>query len=227
MFKYAHFNDENGNGLADIGETITYSFTVINTGNVTITDIEVTDDDLPGIVVSGAPITLAPGESDSTTFTATYTLTKVDIHEGKVSNSASVTGTDPLDNTVSDISDNGDDIGPNDDVPGDMDGEGDDPTEIKVIGLEIMTIFTPNNDDKNDTWEILGIKNFPNNVVKVYNRWGNLVYEKAHYTGKWDGTSNGRWTVDTQGKLPVGTYFYVIDLGNGHKPFTGYLYLNR
>ena len=224
LFKYGHFNDENGNGLADIGETISYTFTVINIGNVTLTNIEVTDA-LPGIVVSGTPIILAPGQSDNTTFTAVYTLTKDDIDNGKVTNTALVTGDDPQGNATTDISDNGDDVGPNADSEGD--GEGDDPTVVETLGLDIMTVFTPNGDGKNDTWEVLGIQNFMNNTVKVYNRWGNLVYEKDHYTGNWDGTSNGRWTIDAQGKLPVGTYFYVIDLGNGHKPFTGYLYLNR
>ena len=224
LFKYGHFNDENGNGLADIGETISYTFTVTNIGNVTLTDVTI-DDPLPGIVISGTPIILLPGESDNTTFTAVYTLTKYDIDNGKVINSAVVTGMDPQGNAVTDLSDDGSDVGPNADSEGD--GEGDDPTVVETLGLDIMTVFTPNGDGVNETWEVLGLQNFPNNTVKIYNRWGNLVYEKEYYTGDWDGTSNGRIVIDESGKLPVGTYYYIIDLGDGHKPFTGYLYLNR
>jgi gliding motility-associated-like protein len=72
-----------------------------------------------------------------------------------------------------------------------------------------------------------GISNFPHNNVKIYNRWGNLVYEADHYVGDWDGYSNGKRVMNNKERLPVGTYYYVIDLGDGHEPFVGYLYLNR
>ncbi|MGC9449319.1 DUF7507 domain-containing protein [Cereibacter johrii] len=78
---------------AVLGEPLTYSFTVTNTGNVTLEDVTVTDTSLPGIVLSGGPITLAPGESDATTFTATYALKQADIDRGSVENTALVTGT--------------------------------------------------------------------------------------------------------------------------------------
>ncbi|WP_328589058.1 DUF7507 domain-containing protein, partial [Cereibacter sphaeroides] len=78
---------------AAVGEPLSYSFTVTNTGNVTLTDVTVTDTSLPGLVLSGAPITLAPGASDATTFTATYALKQADIDRGYVENTALVTGT--------------------------------------------------------------------------------------------------------------------------------------
>ncbi|TKA97199.1 DUF11 domain-containing protein [Cereibacter changlensis] len=91
------------------GDLITYGFTVRNTGNVTLTDVTLTDA-LPGIVLSGGPIaSLAPGADDSTSFTATYALTAADLAAGEVSNSAEATAIwgvdsagDPL--TVSDRS---------------------------------------------------------------------------------------------------------------------------
>ncbi len=224
LFKTATFNDENGDGLAQVGETISYNFVIENIGDVTLTNINISDD-LPGITINGTPIILAPGETDNSTFTAIYTLRSIDIDNGFVSNTANVSGTDPQGHIIEDTSDDGLNFGPNADP--DNDGEPDDPTVTETLGLEIMTIFTPNGDGKNETWKILGIQNFHYNVVKVYNRWGNLVYEKNYYTGDWDGTSNGRWTISEGGKLPVSTYFYIIDLGNGHEPFTGYLYLNR
>jgi uncharacterized repeat protein (TIGR01451 family) len=85
--------------VANAGDTITYKFTVKNTGNVTLTGVTVTD---PLVTVLGEPITLAPSASDSTTFTGTYTLTQADINAGKVDNTATATGTDPLNKKVTD-----------------------------------------------------------------------------------------------------------------------------
>ena len=83
---------------ADVGDTITYAFTVTNTGNVTLTNVKITD---PKVTVVGGPIaSLAPGASNSTTFTATYTLTQADINTGSVYNLATVTGTKPGGGTV-------------------------------------------------------------------------------------------------------------------------------
>ncbi|RHZ90781.1 DUF11 domain-containing protein, partial [Cereibacter sphaeroides] len=79
---------------AAVGELLTYSFTVTNTGNVTLTDVTVTDDSLPGLVLAGASIpSLAPGAADATTYTATYALKQADIDRGYVENTALVTGT--------------------------------------------------------------------------------------------------------------------------------------
>lgn len=68
LLKTGMLNDANGNGSADVGETVSYSFTVENTGNVTVSDITITDDRAE---VSGGPVTLAAGETDSTSFTGT------------------------------------------------------------------------------------------------------------------------------------------------------------
>ncbi len=87
------------------GDTITYTFTVTNTGNVTLTGVDVTDA-VSTVTVSGGPITLEPGESDSTSFTATYTLTQDDINAGAFDNSATASGQPP---TGSPATDNDDD----------------------------------------------------------------------------------------------------------------------
>ncbi|MBA8880913.1 DUF7507 domain-containing protein [Phyllobacterium myrsinacearum] len=76
-----------------VGDTITYSFRVENTGNVTLTNVRVTDL-LPNVVLAGGPIpTFVPGAVDTTTFTATYTLVQADIEAGVVNNSATAKGT--------------------------------------------------------------------------------------------------------------------------------------
>ncbi len=85
----------------DPGDEINYTFVVTNTGNVTLTGVDITDA-VPGVSISGGPITLEPGEVDSTTFTAVYTLQIPDLDAGTFTNTATVTGTDPNDDPVSD-----------------------------------------------------------------------------------------------------------------------------
>jgi uncharacterized repeat protein (TIGR01451 family) len=77
-----------------VGSTIDYTFTVTNTGTVTLTGVMV-EDALEGVEVSGGPVDLAPGQVDTTTFTARYTLTQDDLNRGEVVNSATATGTPP------------------------------------------------------------------------------------------------------------------------------------
>ncbi|MEL4308957.1 DUF7507 domain-containing protein, partial [Joostella sp. CR20] len=147
--KTGTFNDVNGNGYADVGETITYAFTVANTGNVSLSNITITD---ALVTVNGGPIaTLAPGEVDSTTFTALYTITEEDINNESVTNTAIATGTDPQGTTITDTSDD-----PNNSTNDDPDGDGDpeDPTVTVVppfgsLGVEATkyaTVVDVNND---------------------------------------------------------------------------------
>jgi len=83
--------------------------------------------------------------------------------------------------------------------------------------------FSPNDDGVNDGYVIDGILNYPNNKFWVYNRWGNLVYKTTGYANQWNGDCNVQgiyWGT----KVPAGTYFYILDLGdNSEKPRSGYL----
>ncbi|WP_407266810.1 gliding motility-associated C-terminal domain-containing protein [Tenacibaculum maritimum] len=83
--------------------------------------------------------------------------------------------------------------------------------------VTIYNEFTPNGDGDNDTFYIEFIERYPNNNLEIYNRWGNLVYSKKGYNNTFKGVSNGRLNIDENSKLPVGTYFYVLDLGNQGK----------
>ncbi|MFL1896292.1 gliding motility-associated C-terminal domain-containing protein, partial [Aquimarina sp. 2-A2] len=93
--------------------------------------------------------------------------------------------------------------------------------------LNIFNEFSPNGDGNNDTFVIDCISKYPNNRLEIYNRWGNIVFQKDGYDNSWNGTSNGRAVLYTEDKLPVGTYFYVLDLGDGSERKTGWLYINR
>ena len=83
-------------------------------------------------------------------------------------------------------------------------------TVTVTTGLDIPNTFSPNDDDINDTWVITGIEAFPDNLVQIYNRWGQSVFQESRYTNQkaWDGTIKSKGAT-------AGVYFYVIDLRNG------------
>ncbi len=86
---------------------------------------------------------------------------------------------------------------------------------LEPICLTVYNEFTPNNDGKNDFFRIDCIETHPNNELKVFNRYGALVYSKVHYENDWDGTANVSGVVNRGDMLPTGTYFYVITIGDG------------
>ncbi|WP_207557351.1 gliding motility-associated C-terminal domain-containing protein, partial [Flavobacterium aquidurense] len=221
LIKSAVFNDENMNGNADAGETITYSFVVTNTGNVRLTNISIKDP-LPGIVITGGLISLAPGESDSTTFKGVYAIKQSDINAGKVSNQAFVTGENPSGIIVTDTSD-------------DTDNLGDNPTVLSIEGcvIKVFNAISANGDDKNERFYIQGIECYPENSVEIYNRWGVLVFQRENYNNEeraFRGLSEGRTTVKQSDGLPDGTYYYILKYkdreSNVHQQ-AGYLYLTK
>jgi len=89
--------------------------------------------------------------------------------------------------------------------------------------VKIPNGFSPNSDGRNDTWVIDNIQQFTESTVEVYNRWGELLFQSAPgYPKPWDGIYHGK-------QLPVGTYYYIIDLKHFAypKPFTGPLTIFR
>ncbi|MDT0540848.1 gliding motility-associated C-terminal domain-containing protein [Croceitalea sp. P059] len=105
------------------------------------------------------------------------------------------------------------------------------PTQVDEI--EVFNVLTPNGDGVHDVLRIANIEDYPNNTVKIYNRWGVLVFVTKSYNSSgnvFDGTSTGRVTINQDNKLPVGTYFYIIDykdLTGNVKQLSGYIYINR
>ncbi|WP_299110196.1 gliding motility-associated C-terminal domain-containing protein [uncultured Tenacibaculum sp.] len=93
-------------------------------------------------------------------------------------------------------------------------------------------ILTPDDDGDNDVFYISCIDSpqYQKNSVEIFNRWGNTVYKASGYNNEdvaFRGISNGRANINVDEKLPSGTYYYVIDLGDGSKPRIGWLYINR
>ncbi len=86
--------------------------------------------------------------------------------------------------------------------------------------------FSPNGDGINDVFVIRGISNFPDNKFDVFNRWGNKVFDANPYKNTWDGKATKGLRVGGD-ELPVGTYFYILDLGDGTPVYKGTIYLNR
>ena len=72
--------------------------------------------------------------------------------------------------------------------------------------LEIPSLFTPNGDGQNDIWEIIGIEDYPNAKIDIYNRWGQIIFTSSgnYFGNEWDGTHNGT-------PLPYAVYYYIID----------------
>ena len=98
--------------------------------------------------------------------------------------------------------------------------------------IEVFNVITPNGDGIHDVLTIRGLENFPNNTIRIYNRWGVLVFTTNAYNTQnnfFDGTSQGRLTVNQDKMLPVGTYFYILDYEavGQTKSISGYIYINR
>ncbi|AOW20936.1 hypothetical protein LPB138_09740 [Urechidicola croceus] len=111
------------------------------------------------------------------------------------------------------------------DVCEDCDGDGivnyydEDTCDIQVIEG-----FSPNNDGVNDLWVIENIDLYLNNTVKVFNRWGNLVFTAQGYKNTWDGVATEGGSGD---KLPAGAYLYFVDANEpGIEPVQGWVYIN-
>ncbi|NND94824.1 MAG: T9SS type B sorting domain-containing protein, partial [Flavobacteriales bacterium] len=86
--------------------------------------------------------------------------------------------------------------------------------------------FSPNGDGVNDVLRILGLHEYPENNLKVFNRYGHKVYDRSGYENDWDGKSEAALTIGNT-YLPRGTYYYVLDIGRDNiRPLKGFFYIN-
>ncbi len=85
-----------------------------------------------------------------------------------------------------------------------------------ICDVIVPNVFSPNGDGYNDLFVIEGIQ-YTSNTVRVFNRWGQLVYESSNYRNQWNG-----------GDLPDGTYFYEVVLQyKKDDPYTGHVTILR
>jgi gliding motility-associated-like protein len=91
-------------------------------------------------------------------------------------------------------------------------GTASDDVQVKVFDkIIIPNAFSPNADGINDTWNIELLELFNDADINVYNRYGQVVFHSRGYSTQWNGTRNGD-------PLPVGTYYYIIDLKINKEP---------
>ena len=198
-----------------IGDTVVFTITASNQGNIAATSVEILDllpsgyefvsfTSTAGTYDSISGLWTIPMIAPGTTETLEISVVVVDIDD--YVNTASLEYLDQID-----------DNGNNDESN----------ATIEPICLVIYSEFSPNGNGLNETFTIDCIETFPNNTLEIYNRWGNLVYSKEGYDNTFDGTSNGRSVFNKNEKLPVGTYYYILDLGDGTPRYSGWLYLMR
>nr|WP_294859343.1 HYR domain-containing protein [uncultured Fluviicola sp.] len=89
--------------------------------------------------------------------------------------------------------------------------------------LEMPQGFSPNEDGDNDYFVVHGIKSYPDNSIVVFNRWGNIVYQRNGYADEWYGDNN------SGDPLPDATYFVILKavVAGEEKVLQGYVDLRR
>ncbi|WP_285056081.1 gliding motility-associated C-terminal domain-containing protein [Pedobacter ginsengisoli] len=91
--------------------------------------------------------------------------------------------------------------------------------EKTIVDIMVPNVFTPNGDNKNDTFMIPGLEKYEANELTIINRWGATVYSKKGYKNDWTGDS-----------LAEGTYYYLLKVkagGNKWEVYKGYVTLLR
>lgn len=91
---------------------------------------------------------------------------------------------------------------------------------IKIDRLFIPNAFSPNGDNINDVWKIIGLPQNKKYVITVFDRYGRPVFSSIDYSTQWNGTFNGS-------PLPVGTYYYTIHIKDTNAKYSGSLTLLR
>lgn len=98
---------------------------------------------------------------------------------------------------------------------------------VKKCGIIVYNVLTPNNDRRNDTFIVSGLKDIYNkHKIYIFTRFGQKIWEGDNNSPEWDGKPNMGLAYNANELLPAGTYFYVIELNEpNEKPIAGYVYL--
>jgi gliding motility-associated-like protein len=87
--------------------------------------------------------------------------------------------------------------------------------------IEMPTGYSPNSDGANDYFVIHGIEGYDDNMLTIFNRWGNVVYQKKDYNNQWNGRNN------KGEELPDGTYFAIFEINKEDIVLKGYVDMKR
>lgn len=95
-------------------------------------------------------------------------------------------------------------------------------TAMKTVAVEnrLVNTITPDDDGINDTWELDVLEEYPNCKVWIFDRSHGQIFYSKGYDEPWDGTYN-------DSPVPDGSYFYVIDYGDGSEPHKGLITVIR
>jgi gliding motility-associated-like protein/uncharacterized repeat protein (TIGR01451 family) len=92
--------------------------------------------------------------------------------------------------------------------------------------LVIPEGFSPNTDGRNDTFFIRCIELYPESQLKIFNRYGGIVYKATGYLNEWGGIPNVGLLHNSGQLLPTGTYYWLLDLKDGSQVTAGWVYIN-
>ncbi len=182
--------------FSEAGETVSINISVVNTGNLTLSNIEVRDE-LTGDMWSVTDML----PEDTEAYAASYVVSQADVDREFIETTVTAEAEDFDGNLITDED------------------------ELRVNMILVPGGLTP---DTGYDYELVikGLQYYPNNSLKIFNRQGTLVFEEAPYQNTWDGAPNrGSVALDSDGRLPGGTYFYILELGGDQEPFTGSIYL--
>lgn len=74
---------------------------------------------------------------------------------------------------------------------------------IVQCDVQVPNVFTPNQDNINDVLEFKYLEDYPNSVLKIYNRWGKMIYENENYQNNWNGDDAAE-----------GTYYFILTVSD-------------
>ncbi|HKL91152.1 MAG TPA: gliding motility-associated C-terminal domain-containing protein, partial [Allomuricauda sp.] len=103
---------------------------------------------------------------------------------------------------------------------------------VRVEDIEVNQMLTPNGDLKNDFLFIRGVEYIKFSTIKIFNRWGTLVFEGNNYdnvNNVFDGRVRGKSALSVNDYLPAGVYFYIFNYETEQGSFTDseYIYISR
>ncbi|MDG3584011.1 Ig-like domain-containing protein [Galbibacter pacificus] len=98
---------------------------------------------------------------------------------------------------------------------------------LELSCLTVFNEFTPNNDGYNDYFRIECIERYPNSELRIFNRYGNKVYETIGYQNDWTGIANVNGAVNRGKELPAGAYFYSLKIDELGEDKSGWLYIAK